>query len=546
MAVILASSLPHAILIQGTVDEYHINNLHYGYPLDYVYPFHVSAPSGEVMRTTVANLAISALTRTINTYIVPSFIQDFYFRIHISQYSIDTGNLIEAQQYAVEVWNAWYVAKELLEIVPLDLPHVDVDFDEPLPYTIRRLRYNTATITVNLTTQAQFLGLINFVFSDEIVFLTVTGIRAILWPFCPLKEFTESREWYTDVITTRKTEERFSHRDYPRISVNYNFRFLNEYEYSLANRIANTIAGLPVVIPLWTELRYGKNITAGDTAVSFDTSNLEIHPSDMVVLYAGVDKHFIGRIDTVTSQGVTLIDAVSMNFPECLILVLISGIAQSGFSFSRDPGGATTGALQVVTASKQHNYPIPVLPTFQSIPILDKIPVVSGTLAEGSSTVADIYDGMSTNIFMYNAEEQARTFQQIRYVANNREELYTLRGLFHYLKGRGQLFWYSSFHPDIINVEIITGNVRVTFRQLVDFPCKYIEVIGSSTSYHEVVAITKVSPTIEELSLSPPIEAMSYVKEIRILRKMRLNSDKVEFQHDKAVTYITAPVIEVN
>ena len=53
----------------------------------------------------VRNEPISEIPRAYSAWRMPTFLDDYYNRIHIRPSNVNVGNLVSEQQFAIEVWN---------------------------------------------------------------------------------------------------------------------------------------------------------------------------------------------------------------------------------------------------------------------------------------------------------------------------------------------------------------------------------------------------------------------------------------------------------
>ena len=157
------------------------------------------------------NLPLSAITWNISSgNIAYSYFYDFYFRIHLSIYSLPLGNVLSEQQYNFYLWNSHFETKTLSNVTTDSIFDITISFPSSLPITLPSRGEIHTTLSVADVGVPTIAGNFAFDFTSEVPILYLTGQRVILWPFLPQLTFSETKQWLTDVIKARGSEQRFS------------------------------------------------------------------------------------------------------------------------------------------------------------------------------------------------------------------------------------------------------------------------------------------------------------------------------------------------
>ena len=150
--------------------------------------------------------------------ILPSWLNDFYFRIYLIPSEIDFGAVTNDVTQSFTIWNAYPTSTQLLDIFATGAEGLTLNGSLPpsvfLPYASA-----TYQITASADGPATFSAGYTFVFDTEAVTLPVTGNRALLWPFKPnwAHPYRIIYNYKTEILETESgREQRRAYRQSPR------------------------------------------------------------------------------------------------------------------------------------------------------------------------------------------------------------------------------------------------------------------------------------------------------------------------------------------
>lgn len=139
-------------------------------------------PGGAALETA---WPVEAYSRAIDGIRGGAFIDDFYYRVHISPSQLDLGNVVSAQTSPVSLWNAWLEPRTLTDIEGLD-EGIQVDGQPDPPMLFQALKELVWQLTVTPDGQPVLDTVVTWVFDNgRNAGVRVTANRIIGWPFVP-------------------------------------------------------------------------------------------------------------------------------------------------------------------------------------------------------------------------------------------------------------------------------------------------------------------------------------------------------------------------
>lgn len=515
--------------------------------------------TGYVVRggLSVNNLPTTVTTWGINSgHKAPSYLQDYYYRIHLSITALALGNVLSEQIFYVEIWNSWFVDDNLSDIGVNNLPDVNLTLPFATPKTFNPLEVITGTITVVTSGTPIIDGSYTLTFATESLSLPVIGQRIVVWPFSPAAQHTEQRQWLTDVLPAKQGETRYAMRDTARTTLNYSYNFHSREDYTQARTLAKDVANLALGLPLWTEVAKSINISAGATTIYFDTTYLELSINDPIILWQSYNSYEIVEILLITSTAVILKKGTIFGHPSCWVAPIGIFYTQ-GIDFSIAGGHKASAALSGMS-TRTFTSPEWAEAVFDTLPVIPYSVVSGGLLSKYNRSQVTIDSGTGL-VNTFDKEGYNRLHGTLQVKAENRKELYTLRRAFDYFKGKYTACWLPSFTDDLIATEDVpngVAGVRVLSEGFNAHTPGAIRITGTGTI--QCFLVTAITPGLAGTSYitldrvaSPGI---ANITKIEILSKVRFDSDTIEFSHKHLVssdgkralfTLVKVPVLEI-
>lgn len=550
----LLGAIAYEVKVQGTQDWYYLTDELNTFDVDY-YPYHVTDLKLDYVSTALtSNVPVDSVTFSIlaGTHITLSYLNDFYFRIHIDPSSVDLGVVVSAQSYTINIWNAWFNSTTLNSATAVTLPDTELNFPYAIPYTFGALENVEFTVNIAEFGEPTIDGSYDFSFNDAygIYSLTLQGQRAVIWPFPPLVEYNESRQWLTDIISAKSAEERYSIREIPRINLNYKFTFRDQTTYTKARALADKVTNYSMAMPYWKDARKVFNISATDAEIFVDTSFYEYSVDMIIMLFVSPDNYELLRISAVAANKLTLAQSVVGSYSSCWLVPVYTGWNENGIEFQLGENNSINCNVnfQGLKCYFDPTYWTPEV-FYNSIPVFINPSVVTGGIVRNYKRDQETFDSITGSFYKFDMENYNRLGSTIRINAETREDMFLLKRQMDYLKGKYTTFWLPSYQSDITPITFIApgGN---SLQIVTDFwaahPPEFVRVHGSITQEFEVSGVSDNldgTSYIEFVETSTP--GITNITKIEVMTKVRLNSDNIEFNYpDRTLTSVSIPVLE--
>jgi len=543
--------------ISHTQDLYNLSDNLHGYLVNNYPPY--ASDSGslpfDILDTVGHNLPIETSTYSISSgHLVNSYLNDYYFRIHISPNPLALGNILSDQTTFIEVWNAFFIDNPISSITGTNAEGITVTNIEGLA-TYAPLEYRIYNVSITKAGAININASILFNFNFAPLILQITGSRLLFWSFLPNIVHKEQKKFLTDVLTSISSESFLSLRDVPRVDYIYDYVFRTIEEYTLAKNLAHYGTNIGLATPVWWQTQRIPALTAGSTLIIANTANIDIATGDLGVIYVNYKIFELIEVLSFNSNTITTKLPILGTFPSCWYIPVKPAINERNITFGRKNGGVNSaeGTFNVMAGSYAPSFS--GYSTFNSLPVITKATVVTGSLQEFSSRDSNYISNNIGDTYLEEYQNYTRTNQNVNVVAKGLFEIQILRKFLDYLRGRANLFYLPSFSPDTVPLLgfLATSATQVTVQNanLSYNPPKFIRAVGDISANFTVTDVTLESNGTETISFSPanPL-VINNLKTIQILTKVRSQSDNFEIIYKASVqntfiAQVTFPVIEV-
>jgi len=306
-------------LIQAPPDEYQSSNI-----LDFVRDYNPGyvlydglAPK---FGATTGDDSVYPTYPVNNTgHISPSFLNDWYYRIHFIPAVLNVGNLLSNQSRDVVLWNAFFEPKPVSSFALVNGDGITVTEPVETPYVAEELALYTYVVTLSTIGPPTIDASLVWTIDGEEYEVPIEGRRVVVWPFGPEMKnpIDETLEWLTHVQDSYKNvEQRFAGREQPRRILEYKTQIVGS-DTGLFESIVFGWSDRLYAVPLWQER---SNLTdfvpLGTVTLDLDTTNRTFVPDGLLVLMKSAKMFEALEIESVTSTSITLKKPVERDWPQ--------------------------------------------------------------------------------------------------------------------------------------------------------------------------------------------------------------------------------------
>ncbi|ALH23702.1 virion structural protein [Pseudomonas phage PaMx11] len=510
-------------------------------------------PTSEAFVQVQDNLPISELGLSSPSWRMPSFLDDYYYRVHVLPGIIELGNLLSAQVRQVEVWSAYFEPQLLSSLVSVDTDGINLGQPAVPPTYFAALESRTYSLSISTNGAPVINAKYTFNFPDDKPTLRVTGRRVVVWPFMPQTKHRETLEWLTDVIPSFNNEQRLALRTAPRQAFTHEFQ-LDTYQFSRAKAIATQWAHRVYGIPVWAELTRVGPLAQGTTEILVDTTVADYRAEDIIIIWQDDAKNSAVEIGAVLPDRVQLKLPLGSSYLNAYVAPLRFARAPSGVQFKRSNSDFTIASAEFrVTANKDLGGSIG-LPQYRGKDVLTDRTVLVEDLNERISRSIDQMDNGSGPISVDIKTSWVDSAKSITFDLLDRQERWRARRWLHSLRGKQRAFWLPTWNRDFILLEDVGPTAAALTVRPVGYPLYYgvkdimVQLKNGTQVFSRVLSGATDPNGNEVLALEGPVGVgflASEVEFICFLSHVRLNSDRIDIRHDYAGRAVTSiPVME--
>jgi len=386
--------------------------------------------------------------------------------------------------------------------------------------------------------------------SGETYTIYITGSRIVLFPYRPEAPLREHLLFDTRIIEkVDGSEQRIANRQYPRTMFEATYKHGQQYiEMLLFDRQAKIVA-----YPAWHEPAFVTGaVSAGAVTVNVNTTNYaNFYVGGYAVVIDDENTYDALKIESMTATSLTFTSETSHNFSvKAQVMPLLTSYIE-----------ASSAAIKYAANQEYFNLRIHVDPevndiasaaawnSYASGPFMDGPNLMEGgQLAEAIRTKVLVLDNLTGLRTQETSWDHAKRFGKKGWKTNTRQELWELRQLLHYLKGKQVGFYIPTFWEDLTitqNMQVGTfvvniKNIGYVVNAQNRWPKSTIRIhFTDDTILTRVIQNSAVvSDTEEQLTLDaswPSSYTPDDIKRVEFLEKVRLDVDDITIIHYNAL-----------
>lgn len=517
--------------------------------------FHLNGHIQGVVLVTHLPIAISTPAPITGALVeVPTFVDDFYDRIHVRPGRIDLGNLLSSQTRNVEVWNAYFTGKLLSSISNNNLDGIDLSQPVPAPTTFGALESRNYTVSISTSGSPVISGNYVFNFPAEAPKLFITGRRVVIWPFIPQTRFRETLQWMTDVMQAYSAEQRLALRTAPRQQFQYEFQ-LTESQYSRAKAISTQWAHRVYGVPVWGEVTRLGALAAGLTSLAFDTTTGDYRADDILLIWESDTKMLAAETLAVSAGSIALKLPTDQAFSNAYVMPLRFARTLNGTEFTRDAHTVTRARVQFLVNNNIDLGASIGYPQYRGKDVMMDRSVVLSEMSERIVRGVDIFDNGSGPVTIDQERAYVDRTEILTMDALTPQEAWRARKWLHARRGKQKTFWLPGWNQDLVLVQNVSAADTGIVVRPIGYPLYYgiqdvMVVLNNGTvRYNRVLSGATNTDGNEVLSLGGNFGVAFTPADIAVfcfMKHVRFDTDQVELTHDYAGRMSTSmTVIEV-
>lgn len=496
---------------------------------------------------TLTDVNAAANGRSLTGYKARSYVDDFYYRIHIIPGRIDVGSLIGDSVRNITLWNAHFSVKSYTGLTATGTD--GITFTPPVapPYNFAALEEQVFQFTIRIDGPPTIGARYTWAVGGEYVDLQIVGERTVPFAFPPdwSTSVTERLSFLTDVMVSRDgSEQRVALRSKPRRSFEYRFNaFGREWV-----RLQNALWGwhrYAFSTPIWTDVsELEADAPAGSSSLQLDTSNRGFAVGGQALIYSDANLFEVVSISGVTSSTVTLEretqkawSRLSRVYPAAIshlpnsvpVQKLTDNVVTGAVTLNLDPV-RTDPRLPVVAAAVTHD----------GYEVMLREPNWSAELDNSSEQDFGLLDNQTGATNYVVTQSFARTMRGMRWLLEGRAEIDDFRALLRRLNGRQKAVYIPTFSTDMTLLDAASSGASVikvdcpklaafvgvneAYRHIV------IEMTTGILGYYQITSLTEDDDGAQLVGLSPSLSTSivpGNVRRISFMPLFRLASDDV-------------------
>ena len=501
------------------------------------------------------NLPISEAGGVSTGWRMPTFLDDYYNRIHIRPSNINVGNLVSEQQFAIEVWNGFFNSRQLQNIQVQNGGGISLVGAVP-PATWAALETKTYQLTVTTDGPPDINAIFHFDWDGTVDDgdLRVLGSRIVALPYIFEAPAKEVLEWKTDVLTTNDgSEQRVRLRKKPRQSFNVTYPI----PYREMARAENLVYGWLTrrwAVALWSEAQQVGTLLAGTTVINIDTTASDYRDGALIMIWESNRKSATADVGIVSAGTLTLNRPLAKTFTNPWIVPVRLGRIVG--NVSRATSGYNGSLEMTYEFSDNIDLDPPAAPTqFLGYDVYFDEALKNGeALTDSLQARVDVVDyGTAAGASFYSPWTYTRIGRPYKFLLQGLPDIWNFRKFLHRRAGRLRPFWVPTFENNmrVAQTGKLTQSIEVYADDYRGFAPErtHIGILLDDGTWllRTINAATASGADTAVIGLDAPINInASRIRQISFLGLKRLDADRVELQwNSNRVLECTVRMMEI-
>ena len=516
-------------------------------------PMVLNLPVGGVVVSNGATFTSGGTVRTAGEVADLGF--DWFEKVHIIPKRQDFGNILSQQDVTVEIFNAYREANRSLTGIAIPVTGLEFIPSPTLPQTIFEQYGLVLTLRALLDGPPSFDDVIVFTTDVRDINFAITGTRVVIFPFIPEAPIRETLAFLTDILPALNGEEQ-------RVSLRKNPRQVFELEIYREDgaeraRMENLLfdwQSRSFGLPVWHEgTRLTADVTNGDTTINVQsTAYADYRVGGLAIVLKNDLVLDALEVDSFTSTTITFTSPVGNDYdaddPDVNVYPLRVAVMRDKESGEKYQVNLTKWQFRfLVTDNRADIADAGTWNTYNSKIIFDDNNLIAGTHPQVLEKNIEVIDGETGKRVQFSSWARGKRGSMKGFLSNSRQQLWALRQILHYLRGRQVSFYLPTFQKDLVpvaNLANATNNLDVTHVNYNSFvrernPNKRIRVhLTNGTTYDRTITgSASLTSTTERLTVDtnwPTDIDVADVARIEYLQLVRFDTDQFSIEHEDA------------
>lgn len=474
-------------------------------------------------------------------------------RVHLLPRTVQIlGNIVSVQTFDVELYNADRTETITISSITNNFSTgVSIAGVPAVPFTLAPRENVEAVVTIDT------IGALNI--DDDYTFtqstgetytIYLTGSRIVMFPIRPEAPMREHLVFDTKILTAVDgSEQRIANRKIPRSIFEMTIKDERKMmELLLMDRQSKICA-----TPAWHEPAFVSTaVTALDTTVNVNTTDYaNFYVGGYAIVFQDQYVYDALEIASMTSTSLTFTSGVTNAYTENTeVMPLMVAYFNHQVATAKNLNKEQTFNLRLTVDAVDNSIAsAAAFPTYDSKVFLSGPNLVTGNqLSEVMERKVLVLDNITGLLEEFSQWDRSKRRSNKGFKTNDRQELWELRQLLHFLKGQQVSFYIPTFSEDLIpNTKLNNAsstftmdNIGYTVNARDRAPKDYFRLLltNGTEITRTVTNSAEVSIAVEQLTVDSPwpydIEVADIAR-IDFLEKVRLNIDDIVITHYNAL-----------
>lgn len=497
----------------------------------------------------ITHWPVEANGRALNGQRARAYLDDFYYRIHISPARLALGNVVSAQTTAVYLWNAFLEPRTLSAINGLG-EGLLVSGQPAAPLLFPALKELQWQVTVTPDGQPVLDTTVEWAFDNGAeAGLRITANRIIAWSFAPdwADGVVERLTWATDILQSESgVEQRRAIRLAPRREFEASM-YVEGRERQLLDLALFGWGSRVWALPIWHEVQLlGVGASAGALSITCSTQYLDFRAGGLAMLRG--ESAFASEtveIIAVAANSLLLKRATQQAWPvgSRLYPVRSAQLTQQP-SLTRLTDTTSSADVQFLVVEPCDWPALMPATLYRGRPVFETRPDEGEDLTSSYQRLLLTLDSGSAIPLMTDTANRAFPVQAHRWLEMGRAERAALRSFIYAMKGRQKAVWLPTHADDLTLVDIVTSvattldiaNIGYSRFASAKPGRRDIRIVlwDGTVYYRRITGSSEMSNDIERIAIDATFGRQilpADVLRISWLALCRQDSDTVEIEH---------------